>query len=266
MTAAIDIRTALSTHGLELPDFDTSAPPTLVRRCVGCGAEVARAAPLGMCSKCIVAEVQTRRDDVLARAVPEMHRGARFGSDGLTAWCKDPTAIRWALAVGEKAPACSTVTLWGTTGGGKSTLAAAILAALLSGPRRYSTVAWADAREIAQARREHKLGRGKPPMIEAAIDADLFVLDELGKETLLSGADPADVVSVLDERHRRRGGRMTIITTEWSALADGHGEKLADLYMPSLVRRLTEPWRPGPPPVGSAIVVRVRRADELEVA
>jgi hypothetical protein len=195
-----------------------------------------------------------------------MHRAARFESPEVGAWCKDPTALRWARAVGEKGPPCPTVTLRGTTGSSKSTLAAAILRALLAGPRRYATVAWADARDIAQARREHRLGRGKPPIMEAAIDADLFVLDELGKETLLRDADPADVVAVLDERHRRRGGRLTIITSEWAARADASGAKLADLYMPSLVRRLTEPWRPGPPAVGAAIVIQVRRADELREA
>lgn len=262
----IDIRTAMAEHGLELPDFEESgAMPSTQRKCIGCDTMVARSAPLGCCARCLVSEVERQREDVLARALPEMHVPARFGPD-LGAWCKDTTAIRWAEAFAQKCPPCPTLTFWGTTGGGKSTLAAATLRGLLAGPRRHATIAWLDARDIAVARREHKLGRGEPPEIEAAIEADIAVIDELGKETLSRDGNPADVVRVLDERHRRRGGRLTIITTEWSAGDGARGAKLADIYLPSLVRRLTEDWRPGPPPVGAAIVVRVRRADELRAA
>ena len=237
------------------------------RRCDGPGCEtvVHRTAPSGLCEKCLAVVVERQREEVFTRAGPEVHRAACFGPD-LTAWCKDPSALRWAAAVGERGPDCGIVTFWGTTGAGKSTLAAATLRALLAGPRKHATVLWTDARDLARARRQHKLGRGEPPEIVAAIDADLLVIDEIGKETGIRDANPEDVVMVLDERYRVRRGRMTMITTEWAARPDVGGVKLADIYMPSLVRRLTEPYRAGPPPVGSAIVIQVRREDEIKVA
>ncbi len=259
-----NLLSAIADLGIDMGDFG-AARTSVLRECLGCAVMVARTAPLGLCPACLVAEVEAQREDTFARIVPEIHRGAKFGAD-LAAWCKDTTAARWAQAVGEKAPPCPTVTFWGTTGGGKSTLAAATLRALLAGARRHASIAWFDARDLALARREHRLGKGEPPELEAAICADVAVIDELGKETLSKDGSPEDVVRVLDERHRRRAGRLTIVTTEWAARADAPGVKLADIYMPSLVRRLTEPWRAGPPAVGSAVVIHVRRGDELKAA
>lgn len=264
MTSETDIATAMRVHGLTLPAFDgpDGTPVVVVHRCPGCDAEVPRNAPMGLCAECLRIEVDSERDKRLARVLPELHRTACLDGD-LSAWCHDTAAIRWTRAIAERAPACATVTFWGTTGGGKSTLAAALMRALISGQRRHASMAWFDARDLSMARRNHKLGQGDPPEIEKAIEADIAVIDELGKETTARGGDPADVVMVLDERHRRRAGRLTIVTTEWAARDDAKGEKLSGLYMPSLVRRLTEPWRPGPPPVGAAIVIHVRRQDEM---
>jgi hypothetical protein len=258
---ATDFRVAFAAMGIEL---DTAPPPTAQRYCAGaaCNAMVDRSAPSGLCNRCLVAEVEARREAVLTSILPEIHVDARFGSAALAGWCKDASAVRWARAFGEKAPRCPTVTLWGTTGSGKSTLAAAMLRALLAGPRRHCSARWYDARDLARARKQYRLGGGDPPELERAVDADILVIDELGKETLDRNSDPADVVMVLDERHRARD-RLTIVTTEWAAADDATGAKLKDLYMPSLVRRLTEPWRAGPPPVGAALVIRVRRDDEM---
>lgn len=263
MTDRIDILAALAAAGLDLAEPPQA--PTRRRKCFGCAAEVDRSAPLGLCGKCLVGEVESRREEVLARVLPGIHLAAQFGTPNLAAWCQDATATRWAHAFGVKAPPCPTVTLWGTTGSGKSTLAAAMLRALLTGPRRHASAAWFDARDLARARKQHRLGQGEPPELKKAIEADILVLDEAGKETLARDGDAGDVVMVLDERHRLRE-HLTIVTTEWAANPTAAGAKLADIYMPSLVRRLTEPWRAGPPQVGSAIVIQVRREDEIKVA
>jgi ABC-type glutathione transport system ATPase component len=137
MTDRIDIRAAFAAMGWDVTDFGAQ-PPTTRRKCNGCETEVDRMAPLGLCGKCLVREVEARRAEVFRKVIPEAHITAEFGAPHLAVWCQDATATRWAHAFATKAPPCPTVTLWGTTGSGKSTLAAAMLRTLLTGARSYA--------------------------------------------------------------------------------------------------------------------------------
>ena len=129
-----------------------------------------------------------------------------------------------------------TLTLCGETGRGKTTVALAILRRLhdeaLADPhpaklKLIGFSKWVTSYRLVEARREHPLGRGKAELVEAAINATLLVIDDLGNE-------PPDPVTfeVIDERYAK--SRPIIVTTgfEPKALRAKHGD--------AIWRRLTE--------------------------
>lgn len=126
--------------------------------------------------------------------------------------------------------------LLGRTGDGKSTACALLFRALLAHGVRHGGEAWENARfmawfgaaDLADATREHPLGRGEAPETQQACRARLLFLDDAGLDI-----DPATCSLVLDERYRCE--RPTIITSGRSE------EQLIAHYGAAFVRRMTEP-------------------------
>lgn len=126
--------------------------------------------------------------------------------------------------------------LIGRTGDGKSTACALLFRALLAHGVRQGGAAWENARfmawfgaaDLADATREHPLGRGEAPETQQACRARLLFLDDAGLDI-----DPATCSLVLDERYRSE--RPTIITSGRTE------EELIAHYGAAFVRRMTEP-------------------------
>ena len=125
--------------------------------------------------------------------------------------------------------------LLGPTGIGKSHAAALVFKRLLSNGYQEGGVAWEfasglrwfSAAALAQARREHPLGRGDAPEITRASHARLLVIDDAGWDR-----EPQAVSDVLAARYE--GGRPTIITTGLTSA------ELAKHYGAAVVRRFVE--------------------------
>ena len=249
MSAPMTITAAM--QALCFADACEAVPPTMERRC-DCGKPCRRRDPL--CRDCWEADCKARREAAIALKLPARHREARFESQALTKWCRDPRAIRLARAYADVVPECYTVTLWGETEAGKSTLAAAMAWRILM--KRPVSFLWVDARDLALSRRESPFG-GEPALLRRTKSVEFAVIDELGKETLAHGNNREDVVDVLAYRDRMQ--LRTILTTEWSADTNAKGLKLIDVYGPSVIRRLTEPWQKGPPTTGCAFVIEVKK-------
>lgn len=139
----------------------------------------------------------------LARRVGVLHGG---GS----------TADAIAAAVG--AVDSARVTLVGEAGAGKTTLAAAMLNAVLAraapvdapaaAVRRAAGALWTTAYRLHRARLQHPLGRDEAPLIERAMAATVLVVDNLGAE---EAHREGGVAEVLFERFDR--GAATWVTT-----------------------------------------------------
>jgi DNA replication protein DnaC len=205
---------------------------------------------------CLAHHDAAEREVMLARLVPARHILARFGTPELAAWCPDPEARRRAEAFASAPPPCLTLLLTGPTGAGKSTLAAAVVRRLRE--RGPVPVVWLDVRDVALARKRHGLGDGEPPLIEQAFDADVLVLDDLGKEREMRVDEAYEVSRLLDLRHAA-AGRLTIATTELPVAAPERPMDITRAYAPAIVRRLAEHFESGPPPRGCAVVIPVRR-------
>lgn len=121
------------------------------------------------------------------------------------------------------------------TGSGKTALVTAWLYRELDRANAATTAdkafirgfAFVTGPDLAQARKQLRLGAGEAPMITAACDASLLVLDELGFE-----AQTEAVFDVIDDRYRQ--GKPTMVTT---------GLRSAEFrarYGDALFRRLAE--------------------------
>ncbi len=134
-------------------------------------------------------------------------------------------ADRWSLNSGG-------LLLTGPTGCGKTSAARRALRRLVRAAtsERDPVLAfrWLTAVEIARARRNHPLGQGDPPIIEAAATASLLVLDELGHEAL-----DESIFEVLDRRYVAQ--LRTIVT------AGRPATELRERYGAACIRRIHEP-------------------------
>lgn len=164
--------------------------------------------------------------DAVAR-IPAAYAGADLAAPWLVALVGRDAIARARDAAGQERAA-----FLGPPGAGKSSLAAAMFRARAASEtsmpalRRYR---WTSAHALAKARAVHPLGDGEAPAVEAALEASLLVVDELG------GEDPryaSAVAEVLYERHA--AARPTWVTT-------GVGSReIATRYGGGIARRVFE--------------------------
>lgn len=167
-----------------------------------------RGMPRTLCDACAPRDL---RRDILVPArssVPEKYKWARFDAPELRARVatgRGDRQIRKAMeAVNE-----ATVVLTGMAGLGKTTLAAAMFFELcdraekMDAPRALVELAvgavWLDAFELNSALARWPLGKGDPPLLTQALDANLLVLDDLGGE---AGVRQDAIREVIHRRHR----------------------------------------------------------------
>lgn len=194
--------------------------------CSGCGG--AAVSGYAFCDPCQREAINRKRADMVAKARATLPSGALpagFKTDLLRARvCRESylgavkSAWTWL-----KLPT-DTLLVLGGAGKGKTSLAAAVALAILDAGssadasdaayQRARGVLWADATELAQARRNHPLGHGEAPLIRKAIDASVLFVDELGAEKSdpVSGTDPVrDVIW-----SRFEGGKPTVFSSAFS--------------------------------------------------
>lgn len=182
-----------------------------------------------------LANLDARRAKISAvlNLIPSRYRGLRMDADEIKLRVKRQGAIAEALA----ALTAPMVTLVGGAGSGKTSLASAMLgtivAADLEGDLLLHKISegaeWITAPELARARPGQKLGDGEAPLVKAAIECDLLILDDVGMERQDIGGALFDVIYARHEREAR-----TIVTTglSYALLVEKYGDGVA--------RRLTE--------------------------
>lgn len=219
-----------------------------------CGAELPTDDAI-MCAPCREASAQRAEREARAQRMREhwarVEQLARRGLDGAPDWQHarvdseaflklhpkmQAFARRYAKKVGN-------VALFGPSGCGKTT---AVLAALrrlgdeaiqLERERRrwdhgpellwLSEAKWTTGHAIAKARRQHGLGEGEAPLIAAALNASLLVIDEIGYEPL------GEVLfEVMDARYAQH--LPTLITSGLTAAG------FRDRYGDAFFRRLAD--------------------------
>jgi DNA replication protein DnaC len=129
------------------------------------------------------------------------------------------------------------VTLLGTAGAGKTSLAVAFANAWARASARPAV--FVTAADLGLARQQHGLGEGEASLVRQAMGADLAILDDLGVE---ADAGAPVVAHVLHHRYDRE--RPTIATTGLTV------EQLAKRYGAGVARRLVES-------AGGAVVLKV---------
>lgn len=134
-----------------------------------------------------------------------------------------------ALAQGEKARDEPRVVFTGPAGSGKTSLACAILRDRFV--EKDEGFLFQPAYLLALARQRHKLGEGEPPEIEASLQVDVLLIDDLGMEKP-GPTSVNDIEIVIYERHLR--GQSTWITT-WMGR-----EKVRERYGDGIARRIYE--------------------------
>lgn len=204
--------------------------------CPGCGQDIGR--NVWACDGCAARALVERRDSMLRPAresIPQDFRACRFSTPDLARWIvASPGAIagaRDALS-GESA----LVTILGSTGVGKTTLACAMLAEVIEAGadlrcapdvlERARTAYFVDALRLSQARQEARLGTGEPRELLRAKKASVLVVDEFGRDRALD----VDVTKIIHERQAAK--RLTIVTT-WLDQAE-----IATSYDGGIARRL----------------------------
>ncbi len=200
------------------PLLELDAAPVRRRHvCERCGETHERAT--WICAACEdayrieTAAAQAARSE---ESIPVAFRGCQFDSPEL-----DKRAGYGRQSVVRKAGG-PIVTLCGSAGAGKTSLAVAVLYdRLRAGETRCYFV---DALSLSRARAEHPLGAGEAPIVKRAMTASTLVLDDVGTERQdLTGA----VTDVIFKRHSQ--GRFTVITTgqTWEAIAERYGHGIA---------------------------------------
>lgn len=199
--------------GVSIPDF---------RRVRVCG-------PLGtfehaeVCLDCSAQREHDAQFRVALASIPRRFAWARFGASELPARCQN----RAALAKARVSTAARSVVLLGAPGSGKTSLAAAMLRAVIDEARDRSAAArthdrgrfarFVSAHDLAKARPEHGLGRGEAGIVQAAMRASVLVIDDLGSE---QDGHASAVVDVVQVRHNEE--RPTWVTTWLTQEAAGY--------------------------------------------
>lgn len=208
-----------------LPDgFDASlARP----QCLGgCGASVDRRGRV--CAPCSARETASRRRARLAEAVATLPPWpwCRFGDPVFAERTAGRATRRHGTEVADVVAADAArawrrahggLVLCGPTGTGKTSLMVAIGYQLVEAAMAESAapalvdfaagIRFADASDIARARRGWPLGKGDPPELTEAMEATLLLLDEMGREPL---GDPT-LFELFNYRYRK--GLPTVTTS-----------------------------------------------------
>jgi DNA replication protein DnaC len=187
-----------------------------------------------LCSQCEPPELRrARRLAEEMQGVPCRYRDAHFELPDLSSRCGDASAIAKAKAAVSRRPLSAL--LVGPAGAGKSTLAACMIHASAAA-YEGTTHAFVNACDLGTARARHSLG-SEAPVVLAAIESGLLVVDELGREKTAHHDATSDVVF---SRHER--AKPTIYTSGLTIV------QLEARYDDGFCRRLLE----------NAVVIDVR--------
>jgi DNA replication protein DnaC len=168
-------------------------------------------------------DVRERIEDTIA-SIPQRFHWAKLGAAELRERVKPYDAVTIA---GKASADAKLIVLTGPTAGvGKTSLGCALLRRLAK--REGAAGHYADAIDLAYARRLHPLGKGEAPEVLAAMKAGVLFLDELGAE---QGMDQT-VEQIV--RHRHNAELPTIFGTSASP------EALATRYGDGVARRIFE--------------------------
>jgi DNA replication protein DnaC len=186
-------------------------------RCDGCLAPLidrrAWLSGAGLCETCGAIRREHERGERLRAAlstIPARFRDAIFCTDVI----KRRVQSQLARVKAERAIGRLVVTICGPTGGGKTTLACAMMNHILGSEDPALRVLARSARfmvvyDLAEARSQHGLGDGEAPLVAMAKRASFLVLDDVGKEPSRRRDIVAEVI------HSRTAANLdTVITTE----------------------------------------------------
>jgi hypothetical protein len=134
-----------------------------------------------------------RANALLERSLPPSHAWCRLDAPELS-----ERVYGAAIGIGRRAFHEPRVCFVGTSRTGKTSLAVAMLRAWVAKYERRAM--FAAAHRLGVARIQHPAGHGEAPLVEAAIDAPLVLLDDLGSERDFPTNPIADVIF---ERHAR---------------------------------------------------------------
>ena len=193
--------------------------------CAGCGCKMLVPST---CGDCEAKQREERRRieifRVTLRSVPERLRWAELDAPELLQRVRDHAAIpRVRAAVESEADRCLLV---GNAGLGKSVLAVCWLRAMSA--RREVEGLFIDAYALSNARRNARLGE-EAPLVEAALEAAILVLDDLGSEPVVPSSPIAEIV------HARHASVKTTLVTSGFGL-----DALEARYGGGSFRRLAE--------------------------
>lgn len=175
------------------------------------------------CRACLREQAAERRRASLALTIPPRYEWARLASSEL------PGRIASGMPTDERLEEIfrsQRVVFVGKAGSGKTSLAVALLREMA---RRGADAMFVSAYRLATERARHPLGEGDPPMLEAAADAGVLLIDDIGNER---HTELSDVRALVFERH---DFERTVWTT--TSLSSG---ALATMYGGGFVRRLLE--------------------------
>lgn len=214
-----------------LADF---TPPKCDHACGRCGAAIVHA---GHCLECTDAQ-RTLRDAVRATrsSMPERFAWATDLNAPELPERVDPAALAQARTLDLQC--LDRVTLLGSAGDGKSSLAVALANAWTHANARPSM--FVEAADLGVSRQQHGLGAGEAPLVRHAMGATLLLVDDLGLD---ADAGMTVVAHVLHRRYART--RPTIVATGLTV------EQLAKRYGAGVTRRLIET-------AGGAVVLKLR--------
>lgn len=201
--------------------------------CPACGsAIVANANDCGSCADAAADATQARIATRMAlrgalESVPQRFRGLGFDHPLVRTKVKNAGA----LAAFRRIDLRGVVTLLGASGVGKSLTAAAAFGERVArfGPQSR----WLATVDLAEAAETMRLGAPPPALLQAAVDAPLLILDDLGAEDRTEPV-AAKLRRLLWRRHDGDGARATVVTSGLSA------DQISSRYGDAMARRLLE--------------------------